>query len=83
MSDRASPRRRSPARAVRPSALRHPSAAARGRAPERLARAFRALPLPVIGRIAEGALLFDLRCLDDEAAFLGQLGALAWPERRP
>ena len=27
----------------------------------------RALPLPVIGRIADGALLLDLRCLDDEA----------------
>lgn len=44
-----------------------------GRAPEKLARAFRALPQPVIGRIADGALLFDLRCLDDAAAFIAQL----------
>jgi L-seryl-tRNA(Ser) seleniumtransferase len=34
------------------------------------------LPLPVIGRIKEGALLFDLRCLEDEAAFTNQLNGL-------
>ncbi|OZA30648.1 MAG: L-seryl-tRNA(Sec) selenium transferase [Hydrogenophilales bacterium 17-61-9] len=41
--------------------------------------ALRGLPLPVIGRIAEGALRLDLRCLDtaDEADFLGQLAKLA------
>lgn len=38
-----------------------------------LARAFRALPIPVIGRLHDGALLFDLRCLEDEKAFLAQL----------
>ena len=42
----------------------------------RLAAAFRALPVPVIGRIQEGALILDLRCLNDEAAFTGQLAAL-------
>jgi L-seryl-tRNA(Ser) seleniumtransferase len=41
-----------------------------------LAAAFRALPAPVIGRVHEGALLFDLRCLEDEARFVAQLGAL-------
>ena len=41
-----------------------------------LAAAFRALPTPVIGRIADGALLLDLRCLEDEAGFLDQLDAL-------
>jgi len=41
-----------------------------------LGRAFRALPRPVIGRVHDGALLFDLRCLDDEAAFLAQLDGL-------
>ena len=46
---------------------------ARGRALERLAAAFRALPLPVIGRIADDALWFDLRTLDDEDAFVAQL----------
>ena len=39
----------------------------------RLAGAFRALPLPVLGRVADGALLFDLRCLEDDETLLGQL----------
>jgi L-seryl-tRNA(Ser) seleniumtransferase len=43
---------------------------------ERLAAAFRALPVPVIGRLDDGALVLDLRGLDDEAAFLDQLGHL-------
>ncbi|MCL2656345.1 MAG: L-seryl-tRNA(Sec) selenium transferase [Betaproteobacteria bacterium] len=47
-----------------------------GGALERLAAAWRALPVPVLGRIANDALLFDLRCLDDEAAFLAQLNRL-------
>ena len=42
----------------------------------RLARAFRALPTPVIGRVQEGAFILDLRCLDDEAAFAAQLARL-------
>ena len=42
----------------------------------RLAEAFRALPIPVIGRIHEGRLRLDLRCLEDEAAFLAQLPLL-------
>jgi L-seryl-tRNA(Ser) seleniumtransferase len=44
-----------------------------GRALDRLAHAFRSLPIPVIGRIEEGAKIFDLRCLEDEAAFLSNL----------
>ncbi len=44
-----------------------------GKALEARAAAFRRLPVPVIGRIAEGRLLFDLRTLDDEDAFLSQL----------
>ena len=51
---------------------------ARGRAVEGLARAFRHLPMPVIGRIADNALLFDLRTLDDEAGFTAQLAHLGW-----
>jgi L-seryl-tRNA(Ser) seleniumtransferase len=47
-----------------------------GRAPERLLAALRALPTPVIGRIAQGAVLLDLRCLEDEAGFVAQLGGL-------
>jgi seryl-tRNA(Sec) selenium transferase len=35
-----------------------------------------ALPVPVIGRISEGAFRLDLRCLEDEAAFVAQLARL-------
>jgi hypothetical protein len=31
----------------------------------------------VVGRIEAGRVLLDLRCLDNEAAFLDQLGALS------
>ena len=48
----------------------------RGRSVARLSRAFRALPLPVLGRIAGNALLFDLRCLEDDGALLDQLPRL-------
>jgi L-seryl-tRNA(Ser) seleniumtransferase len=47
-----------------------------GRALDELATALRALPLPVIGRIADDRLLLDLRCLEDAAPFLAQLPAL-------
>ena len=52
-----------------------PSAGLRlsGPAPEKLAAAFRVLPRPVLGRIAGGALLLDLRCLEDAAGFLESL----------
>ncbi len=53
-----------------------PAGKASGSAVDDLAAAFRALPVPVIGRISQGALLLDLRCLEDEAAFLDQLGGL-------
>ncbi len=42
----------------------------------RLAARLRALPRPVIGRITEGALVLDLRCLEDEAGFMSNLAAL-------
>jgi L-seryl-tRNA(Ser) seleniumtransferase len=47
-----------------------------GRALDELAAALRALPLPVIGRIAEDRLLLDLRCLEDADPFVAQLHAL-------
>jgi L-seryl-tRNA(Ser) seleniumtransferase len=47
-----------------------------GRKLEQLASAFRALPIPVIGRIKDGAFILDLRCLDDEASFLQQIASL-------
>jgi L-seryl-tRNA(Ser) seleniumtransferase len=46
------------------------------RGTEALARALRALPVPVVGRIEGGRVLLDLRCLEDETAFLGQLDRL-------
>jgi len=39
----------------------------------RLAAAFRRLPKPVIGRIHDGSLLFDVRCLRDSKEFTSQL----------
>jgi L-seryl-tRNA(Ser) seleniumtransferase len=45
-------------------------------AAQRIAAAFRALPLPVIGRVRDAAFIMDLRCLDDEAPFLAQLTEL-------
>ena len=47
-----------------------------GSFPDRLAAAFRKLPIPVVGRIEEGQLRLDLRCLEDERAFVGQLPLL-------
>ena len=47
-----------------------------GSALEALAAALRALPVPVIGRIESGALMLDLRCLEDAAGFRAALAHL-------
>ena len=57
---------------IRPTGAKRGS----GKRLDRLAAAFRSLPVPVIGRISEGALLLDCRCLEDEAAFTAQIGKL-------
>ena len=44
---------------------------------QRLAATLRALRVPVIGRLHDGALWLDLRCLDDESGFVEQLSTLA------
>jgi L-seryl-tRNA(Ser) seleniumtransferase len=57
--------------------LTQPEVRRPGKALKILARVFRELPIPVIGRIADDALLFDLRCLEDETEFVDNLRGLA------
>jgi L-seryl-tRNA(Ser) seleniumtransferase len=57
--------------AIRPATRR-----GAGTALTRLAAAFRALPVPVIGRVQDGALWLDLRCLEDAGRFAAQLPEL-------
>lgn len=47
-----------------------------GRRLAALAAAFRKLPVPVIGHIVDGTLVFDMRCMDDEQGFQAQLMGL-------
>jgi L-seryl-tRNA(Ser) seleniumtransferase len=42
-----------------------------------IAEALRKLPMPVIGRAVGGAVVLDLRCLEDEALFVANLQSLA------
>ncbi len=44
-----------------------------GRVLASLSHSFRSLPTPVVGRISDGALWFDLRCLEDADAFVTNL----------
>ena len=53
-----------------------PTHGSRGRQLKNLAAAFRTLPVPVIGRIQDDQLLFDLRCLEDQTIFVEQLSQL-------
>jgi L-seryl-tRNA(Ser) seleniumtransferase len=48
----------------------------KGKGLDKLAEVFRRLPIPAIGRIQDETLLFDLRTLDDESAFVNQLPRL-------
>jgi len=57
-------------------AIRNAAPRGGGRALAALAASLRGLPVPVIGRIEDNALILDLRCLEDEAGFAATLGAL-------
>ena len=48
----------------------------RGLPVDSLAAALRRLPVPVLGRVQRGALLLDLRCLEEAAPFTAQLHLL-------
>jgi L-seryl-tRNA(Ser) seleniumtransferase len=48
-----------------------------GTALKALEARLRDVPMPVIGRVHEGALWLDLRCLEDEAQFLEQIRSIA------
>ena len=63
--------------AIRPAASR-----GQGRALATLATALRNLPAPVIGRVADGGFVLDLRCLEDEAGFAANLKSLDFAEGR-
>jgi L-seryl-tRNA(Ser) seleniumtransferase len=53
-----------------------------GRALRQLACALRDLPMPVIGRVDDQALILDLRCLDDESGFVANLAGLDLKRQR-
>ena len=62
-------------------AIRATGVRASGRALIALAAALRGLDKPVIGHIAEQALVLDLRCLEDDAGFVRNLAGLGLAER--
>jgi L-seryl-tRNA(Ser) seleniumtransferase len=64
-------------------ALRARGTSRSGRALTQIAAAFRALPVPVIGRIRDDAFILDMRCLEDEAGFVRQLARLRAHEVAP
>jgi L-seryl-tRNA(Ser) seleniumtransferase len=72
-----------PRRTLRSAGLAIWPAARRGagRALADLAASLRRLPTPVIGRIENGRLILDLRCVDDEQGFVANLAALDLPSK--
>lgn len=63
-------------------AIRPKRARGTGRALSALAAALRDLPMPVIGRFDDQALILDLRCLEDEAGFVVNLAGLDLEDKR-
>jgi L-seryl-tRNA(Ser) seleniumtransferase len=62
-------------------ALRVAGTSRSGRVLAALVAAFRALDQPVIGRVENNALVLDLRCLENEAAFVRNLSTLRLQEQ--
>ncbi|GIL41358.1 L-seryl-tRNA(Sec) selenium transferase [Roseiterribacter gracilis] len=62
-----------PTSTISSAALSLRPASSDGRLVERLAMGFRNLHTPIVGRIEDGALLFDLRCLEDDTSLLAAL----------
>jgi L-seryl-tRNA(Ser) seleniumtransferase len=58
------------------AALRLQAEGGSGRALNRLAAELRALPVPVLGRLEDGGVLLDLRCLEEPGPLLRSLAAL-------
>jgi len=69
-----------PLETIESAALAIKPSAGKGRALAALTAAFRALPMPVIGRIEDGALVLDLRCLENEKGFVENLHNLEFSE---
>ena len=63
-------------------AVKPPAGRGSGKTLERIASAFRQLPVPVIGRIEDGVFVLDLRCLEDESNFIAQLARLQTPRSK-
>jgi L-seryl-tRNA(Ser) seleniumtransferase len=62
-------------------AIRPRSAKGSGRLLAALSMGLRRLPVPIIGRIEDKALILDLRCLEDEKGFIANLAALDIAEK--
>jgi L-seryl-tRNA(Ser) seleniumtransferase len=58
-----------------------PTQARGGHSLNALSVALRKLPVSVVGHMADQSLVLDLRCLEDEAGFVGNLSALAIEDR--
>jgi L-seryl-tRNA(Ser) seleniumtransferase len=58
-----------------------PAKARGGSSLNALSISLRQLPVPVVGHVADGTLILDMRCLEDEAGFLRNLSALRIEDR--
>jgi L-seryl-tRNA(Ser) seleniumtransferase len=59
----------------------HPLGKRSGRSVHALEVALRQLPIPVIGRVNDGAIWLDLRTMENESGFAAQLAMLSGPSQ--